>query len=199
MLLHDILKEEGWHLILASQAPLRRELMANCGLQHSTTARDREECYPSDMSAMEVAPYLSLEKSKMYGRDLEPKELLITADTLVLLGGKVLGKPSDKAGAKAMLRELSGMTHHVVTGVTLRTCDRLTTFSVTTAVCFCALSDEQIEHYVECYEPLDKAGSYGIQEWIGYIGVERIDGSFYNVMGLPIQRLHMELERFISL
>ena len=122
--------------------------------------------------------------------------MLITADTIVYLDRQVLGKPKDAADAKAMLRMLAGRTHEVITGVTIATQAKQTTFAVTSLVAFADLTDEEIDHYVEHYKPFDKAGAYGIQEWIGYIGVKRLEGSYFNVMGLPVQRLYTELRRF---
>ena len=137
-------------------------------------------------------------KSYAYPEALALNQILITADTTVILDGEVLGKPADEAEARAMLARLSGAEHSVVTGVTLRMADRERTFSSVSKVRFAPLSDEQISHYVATCRPLDKAGAYGIQEWIGYVGIERIEGSFYNVMGLPVQRLCRELECFIE-
>ncbi len=171
--------------------------MSDCGFEFRTVKYDVEEVYPSSISAMDVAEYLSELKSSGYPDELGEREVLITADTVVLLGDDILGKPADRASAIEMLQRLSGAEHKVVTGVTLRSLERRVSFSSETLVRFSELSDEQIEYYVEEYRPMDKAGSYGIQEWIGYVGVESIEGSFYNVMGLPIQRLCRELERFI--
>lgn len=185
-------------MILASQSPRRRELMAGCGFEFRTAKYDVEEVYPATTPVEDVAEYLAKLKSDGYPERLAEGEVLITADTVVVLGAAVLGKPRDAEGARRMLRALSGATHKVITGVTLRSGERSRSFSAETEVRFAELSDEQIAHYVECYSPMDKAGSYGIQEWIGYVGVESIEGSFYNVMGLPIQRLHSELELFIQ-
>ncbi len=188
----------GVELILASQSPRRRQLMADAGLKCRIVSYDVEEVYPQSIDAEGVAPYLSKLKSAGYPEALSRREVLITADTVVLQGARVLGKPSDEAEAKLMLRALSGGEHKVVTGVTLRTDGREHTFSAQTIVRFGVLSDEEIDYYVGRYQPLDKAGSYGIQEWIGYVGVEGIEGSFYNVMGLPIQRLYRELGELIE-
>ena len=197
MLLHDKLK--SFDLILASQSPRRRELLRAAGIEYRVAEKfECKEHFPATLQAEEVAPYLSALKSHAYPNMLNHRELLITADTVVVLSGEVLGKPRDEVEARAMLHRLSGTEHSVVTGVTLRLADRERTFAARSIVRFASLSDEQIEYYVKEYNPLDKAGAYGIQEWIGYVGIERIEGSFYNVMGLPVQRLCRELEFFIE-
>ncbi len=178
-------------LLLASASPRRRELLGMIGIEvHQAAVKDVDESYPCDMLPEDVAPFISRKKAEAYADELMPDEILITADTVVIDGGKVLGKPSDEADAVAMLRELSGHTHKVVTGVTLLSPSRMETFSETTYVEFAELSDAEIAYYVEHYRPLDKAGAYGIQEWIGYIGVNGIRGDYYNVMGLPLRRLY---------
>ena len=148
------------------------------------------------MSAAEVPEYLSRLKSDGFPRALEADEILLTADTVVIAGGEILGKPRDREDAVRMLRLLSGACHTVVTGVTLRTASRRRSFSAESRVAFRRLAEEEIAYYVDTFRPYDKAGSYGIQEWIGYVAIERIDGSFYNVMGLPVQRVYAELDRF---
>ncbi len=198
MLLHRELEERGYRLILASQSPRRRELMSGAGLNFSVVSYDVDEVYPAALHVDEVACYLSQLKSAAYTDELSDRDILITADTVVLLGDKVLGKPHGSSGARAMLNELSGSVHRVVTGVTIRSRGRSLSFSSETMVRFVTLSSDQIDYYVAEYSPLDKAGSYGIQEWIGYVGIESIEGSFYNVMGLPIQRLCSELSTFIG-
>lgn len=197
MLLHDKLK--SFDLILASQSPRRRELLRAAGIEYRVAEKfECEEHFPATLQAEEVAPYLSALKSHAYPNMLNHRELLITADTVVVLSGEVLGKPRDEVEARAMLHRLSGTEHSVVTGVTLRLADRERTFAARSIVRFASLSDEQIEYYVDNFKPLDKAGAYGIQEWIGYVGIDSIEGSFYNVMGLPVQRLCRELEAFIE-
>ncbi len=198
MILEEKIERLGLELILASQSPRRRQLMADAGLKCRTVKYDVEEVYPQVIDSEEVAPYLSKLKSDGYPELLAENEILITADTVVILGDRVLGKPADEEGARVMLSELSGREHRVVTGVTLRAEGLERTFSAVTRVRFAELSVAQIEYYVLNYKPLDKAGSYGIQEWIGYVGVESIEGSFYNVMGLPVQRLYRELGEFIT-
>lgn len=198
MLIHDKLK--AYNIILASASPRRRELLQATGIAYRLAEKfECEECYPTSIEVLDVAPYLSRLKSHAYPTALRCNDILITADTTVVLGNKVLGKPASEEEAKAMIAELSGKEHSVVTGVTLRMADRERTFSSVSKVRFAELSEEQIAYYVENYKPMDKAGAYGIQEWIGYIGIESIEGSFYNVMGLPVQRLCRELEYFIEL
>ena len=197
MLLQDKLK--SYTVILASASPRRRELLKAAGITYRLAEKfECDEEYPTSLPAEEVAPYLSLLKSHSYPTPLSYGQLLITADTTVILGREVLGKPSNEEEAKAMLRKLSGREHSVVTGVTLRMDNRAQTFSARSVVRFTDLTEDQINYYVENYHPLDKAGAYGIQEWIGYVGIERIEGSFFNVMGLPVQRLCREIEAFIE-
>lgn len=195
MLLHERLKP--YRLILASQSPRRRELLAGSGLEFQLAERFKcDESYPA-MPLTDVAEYLSRKKSDAYPVELAEADVLLTADTVVIACGEILGKPHSRDEAIAMLQTLSGATHEVATGVTLRTSTKSHSFTSVSKVHFRPLSREEIEYYVDNYHPMDKAGSYGIQEWIGYVGIEHIDGSFYNVMGLPIQRLYCELERFI--
>lgn len=197
MLLHEKLKE--CKVILASASPRRRELLSATGIEYTLASKfECEESYPSTLDALEVAPYLSALKSTSYPNPLGYNEILITADTVVVLNGRVLGKPQDEAEARMMLADLSGSEHTVVTGVTLRSAECVHTFSSKSVVRFAELTEEQIEYYIANYRPMDKAGAYGIQEWIGYVGIEGIEGSFYNVMGLPVQRLCKELECFIE-
>lgn len=197
MLLHEKLK--SYNIILASASPRRRELLRATGIEYHLASKfECEEVYPATLHALDVAPYLSELKSRAYPHALGYNDLLITADTTVVLENTVLGKPHDEEEARRMLRSLSGREHAVVTGVTLRSSGRTHTFSSISKVRFATLSDEQIEHYITHYKPMDKAGAYGIQEWIGYVGIEAIEGSFYNVMGLPVQRLCSELECFIE-
>ena len=196
MLLKD--KLEGYRLILASASPRRRELLAACDLDFVLADKfECEECYPADLSADNVAEYLSQLKSNAYPYPLGEKDILLTADTVVILGDKILGKPHSESEAVEMITSLSGATHKVVTGVTLRTPLRTISFSAESLVSFRALEAEEIRYYVEKYRPLDKAGAYGIQEWIGYTAIERIEGSFYNVMGLPVQRLYTTLKELL--
>ena len=190
-------KRMDYHLILASNSPRRQELLK--GLDWPFEVRGKagiDETYPDDLSAEEVPLYLSKLKAKAYCAELQPEELLSTADTIVVVGNRILGKPRNAADAKTMLALLSGRTHQVVTGVSLTTQHKQVAFKVVTDVTFKALSQTEINYYVDTYKPLDKAGAYGVQEWIGYIGVTALNGSYYNVMGLPVQRVYEELQRF---
>ena len=196
MLLHDKLKE--YRLILASQSPRRRQLLTDAGIEFVLAPRfECDESFPSTMPAKEVAEYLSALKADAYPDGLDDKDILLTADTVVIADGEVLGKPKDRAEAVAMLEQLSGREHQVVTGVSLSNALGRRSFSVLSRVKFRVLTIEEIEYYVDNYRPFDKAGSYGIQEWIGYVGVERIEGSYFNVMGLPVQRLYTELKKYL--
>ena len=197
MLLHEQLRH--YRLLLASQSPRRRELISACGLPYETAPKyDCEERYPADLAAEEVPLYLSQLKSRAYPEPLAEREILLTADTVVVLDGEVLGKPRDREDALGMLRRLSGRRHTVVSGVTFRTAERSHSFEARTDVWFRRLEEEEIRYYVDTFRPFDKAGSYGIQEWIGYAAIERIEGSFYNVMGLPIQKVYTELNKFLN-
>lgn len=197
MLLKD--KLEPYRLLLASQSPRRRELMAGCGLPYELAQQyDCEERYPDTLPADEVPRYLARLKSEAYPVPLLDNDILLTADTVVVSDGEVLGKPHGRAQAVEMLRRLSGRRHTVVSGVALRTPQRLHTFTARSSVWFRPLADEEIAYYLDTYCPYDKAGSYGIQEWIGYAAIEKINGSFYNVMGLPIQKVYTELDKFIK-
>jgi septum formation protein len=183
---------------LASNSPRRRELLADLGIEFEVrTIKGIDESYPSELPVMEIAEYIASKKAQAYRAEMNPDELIITADTVVILGDEVLGKPSDAADACRMLHELSGKTHKVVTGVTIVTANKMASFSAVSDVEFAELSDEDINYYVEKYQPLDKAGAYGIQEWIGCMGVRHINGSFYNVMGLPLHRLYSELNSLL--
>ena len=197
MLLHEKLK--GKKLILASNSPRRRQLLADAGIIFELAEKyECDERVPAHIAAHEAAEYVAGLKSRAYPKPLAHNEILLTADTVVIAGGEVLGKPADRSDALRMLRMLSGCTHTVATGVMFRTSDSSRTFSAETAVTFRELTDEELEYYVDNFRPYDKAGAYGIQEWIGYAAVERIEGSFYNVMGLPVQRVYKELEDFLQ-
>lgn len=182
-------------IILASNSPRRRELLSGLGLSFETRVIPGiDESYPEGLSGEEIAVYIASAKADAYRASLARNELLITADTIVYIDGRVFGKPHDRAEACAMLRALSGRTHQVITGVTLLSCEKRRSFAVTTDVTFAVLSEDEIAYYVDHYRPFDKAGSYGIQEWIGFVGVTGINGSYFNVMGLPVQRLYQELK-----
>lgn len=197
MILHEKLK--SYRLILASQSPRRRQLLSEAGLKYELAPRfECEELYPADIAAADVAEFLSRLKSEAYPSALCEKDILLTADTVVVAQGEILGKPANRDDAFAMLRMLSGCEHEVITGVTLRSTKQTKSFSAHSKVRFRNLTDEEICYYIDTYKPMDKAGSYGIQEWIGYVGIEGIEGSFFNVMGLPIQRVWCELDKFIK-
>jgi len=179
-------------IILASASPRRKELLAGLDLNFEVKViKGVSESYPEDLRAEEVPQYISREKAAAY--QVAENELLLTADTVVVVNNTILGKPHDAADARRMLRHISGRTHQVVTGVTLTTAKAQKTFGVTTDVTFRQLTDDEIDYYITHYRPFDKAGAYGIQEWIGYVGVTSIHGSYYNVMGLPVQRIYQEI------
>lgn len=189
----------GRHLLLASRSPRRRELVAGLGLPYRIAeAYEVDEVWPEGLEHGRVPEYLAALKADAFPRPLAPEEILLTADTVVLCDGRILGKPADRDDAVRMLGRLSGHRHTVVTGVGLRAAGASRGFSVSTDVWFRELRAEEVEYYIDACAPYDKAGSYGIQEWIGYVGIERIDGSFYNVMGLPVQRLYTELDGFVD-
>jgi septum formation protein len=182
---------------LASNSPRRKELLAGLDLQFEVRVlQDIDESYPHDLPTLKIAEFISKKKADAYVETMADDELVITADTVVILGDEVMGKPHDEADAKRMLGELSGRTHQVATGVTLSTKERQMSFSVVTDVTFKQLSADEIDYYVRTYHPMDKAGAYGIQEWIGYIGVTALKGSYFNVMGLPVQRIYEALKTF---
>ena len=181
-------------LILSSNSPRRRELLEGLGIPFEVLViKGIDESYPDSLPAEKIAEYISCKKADAY-KDVSKENIVLTADTVVVCDGEVMGKPVDEADAQRMLRKLSGKTHQVYTGVCLTSADGKTSFSVKTDVTFKDLSDEEISHYVKKYKPMDKAGAYGIQEWIGYIGITGINGSYYNVMGLPVQRIYEELK-----
>lgn len=186
-----------YNIILGSQSPRRQELLHGLDVNFTVNViAGLEENYPATLQGEEIPMFLAQQKAEAYLNSLTPKDMLITADTIVWLNGIVYGKPKDEADAKNMLRALSGKTHDVITGVCVTTTERQETFAAISKVTFASFSDDEINYYIEKYRPMDKAGSYGVQEWIGYIGVEHIDGSFYNVMGLPVQRLYTLLKNW---
>ena len=191
-----------YSVILASNSPRRKELLKGLDVDFVVkTIDDIDESYPSDLKGEEIPMYIANKKANAYLKDMSDNELIITADTIVYLSnnlntGEVLGKPADEAEASEMLRKLSGKSHEVITGVCVLTKKKRSIFSVTSKVSFDVLKEEDIQHYVDHYKPFDKAGAYGIQEWIGFIGVNGLVGSYFNVMGLPVQRLYKELQEF---
>ncbi len=185
---------EKYHIILASNSPRRRELLGGLGINYEVKVLpDIEENYPAELPVAQIAEYIAREKADAYRQLMAANDLIITADTIVVVGEEVMGKPVDAADAQRMLHKLSGRAHQVITGVCLTTIDKQRVFSVTTDVTFKSLSDEEIDYYIRTYRPFDKAGAYGIQEWIGYVGVTGLNGSYFNVMGLPVQRIYNEL------
>ena len=183
-------------LILASNSPRRRELLAGLGLDFEVKVLPGiDESYPAELQEGDIPLYIACEKAEAYKASLASDELLITADTIVWLDGEVLEKPKDEADACRMLRKLSARTHQVFTGVCLTTHEQQVAFSCRTDVTFARLEENEIQRYVKTCHPMDKAGAYGVQEWIGYIGVERVEGSYFNVVGFPVQRLYQTLKQ----
>lgn len=187
----------NYKIILASNSPRRKELLKGLDIDFEVRIiPDIDESYPPELPPAQVPVYIAQKKADAYRASMKEDELILTADTVVVLDNDILEKPADKNEAIRMIKQLSGRKHLVITAVTLSTDNKHKVFSVTSTVEFAKLTDEEIAYYVETYKPFDKAGAYGIQEWIGYIGVKSIEGSFYNVMGLPIQRLYQELKDF---
>lgn len=194
-----LMELNGKRLILASASPRRRELLAGLNVEFTVdTENTFIESTPDDIDPKMVPGLMSKGKSHGFHRELEEDEILVTSDTMVLCGDEILGKPKDKADAVRMLKLLSGREHQVITAVTIRSSKQEKTFSVTSNVYFKNLTDKEIEYYIENFRPFDKAGAYGIQEWIGYIGISRLEGSFYNVMGFPTQRFYEEVQEFLA-
>ncbi|MEL7146590.1 MAG: Maf family nucleotide pyrophosphatase [Bacteroidota bacterium] len=184
-------------LILASKSPRRKELLSNTGLQFSIYTMEVEESFPEQMPVREVAEFLAKKKGKAYLKEF-PDSLIITADTTVVVDNVVLNKPTDYEEARKMILQLKDRKHEVITGVCITSPSETISFSESTAVTFGPLSDEEISYYINQYKPFDKAGAYGIQEWIGLIGIEKIEGSYYNVVGLPVRRIYQYLKNFTS-
>ena len=186
-----------YHIVLASNSPRRKELLGGLGIPFEVRViPDIDESFPQDMPPSEIPCYIAHKKADAYRVAIKAGELIITADTVVILDNRIIEKPADRDDAIRMLHLLSGRTHEVITGVVMTSLEKQAGFSAHSTVDFAVLEDEEIIHYVDTCRPYDKAGAYGIQEWIGYIGVQGISGSFYNVMGLPIQRLYQELKQF---
>jgi septum formation protein len=197
MLLHDQLK--NYRLILASQSPRRRMLLEGLDLSFEVEVKDDiDENYPEELSMTEIPEFLARKKSDQYADLLTDNTILITADTIVWFKGRVVRKPLDKKDAQHIIKSLAGHPHTVITGVCIRSKEKQRVFHSVSEVHFSDLLQTEIEYYIEKYKPFDKAGAYGIQEWIGYIGIEKIEGSFYNVMGLPVQMLYHELYEFVN-
>ncbi len=193
MLLQNL---EKYEIILASKSPRRQQLLGDLGLKFSVKSMDVDEKFPVNLGMTEVSVYLAELKAKAFRPHLKSNQLVITADTIVWLDGQVLNKPTDYADGFRMLKDLSGKKHQVITGVCLFSTEKKVSFYTLTDVWFKELSDEEIHYYLERYQPYDKAGAYGIQEWIGYIGIYRLEGSFFNVMGLPVQSVYEHLKTF---
>jgi len=186
-----------YKIILASSSPRRQELIKNLGFEYAIRIMpDIDETYPVGLSVEEIPLFIARSKAESYRSTMQPDELLITADTVVVSDNKIMGKPSSRDEAIAMLKSLSGKQHKVITAVVLMTDGLNKEFTVTTMVDFAALEESEIVYYVDTFNPYDKAGAYGIQEWIGFIGVSGINGSFYNVMGLPVQRVYQYIKSF---
>ena len=185
------------HLILASGSPRRRNILRQLGIDFKEISADVDESFPDGMTPDQTAIFLAKKKADFFKELItDPKNILITDDTLVLIDGRILGKPDGRADAEIMLKTLSGKMHQVVTGICIRSREKQHVFTSWTDVYFKTLSDAEIDYYLEHFKPYDKAGAYGIQEWIGYIGITRIEGSYFNVMGLPVQKLYEALNNF---
>ena len=190
---------QHYNLLLGSKSPRRQELLKALGLHYSLVEFDVDEIYPPHLQGAEIARFLCELKADAYNAVLLPKDsILVTADTIVWLNGKYIGKPSGREDAVEMLMQLSGKQHSVFSGICLKSSTRKTVFHAHTLVNFRELKAEEIDYYVDHYKPFDKAGSYGIQDWIGYIGITGIEGCYYNVMGFPVQMFYEELEKFIA-
>lgn len=186
-----------YHIVLASNSPRRKELLSGLGIPFEVrTLQDIDETYPNNLWGEEIPLYISRAKAEAYRKDMAEDELIITADTIVYVDGEVLGKPKDKADAVRMFHRMSGEVHQVITGICIFTREKTVQFASTTIVTFAQLTEEEINYYIDHYHPYDKAGAYGIQEWIGYVGIKGIHGSFFNVVGLPVQRLYTALKEF---
>lgn len=186
----------SYEIILASKSPRRQELLKDLGLKFEVQSMDIPEVFPDGLSMTEIPVYLAELKAEAFRPSLRKNQLVITADTIVWLDGHIMNKPTDYADGFRMLKNLSGKKHQVLTGVCILTTEKKVSFFASTDVWFKSLSDEEIQYYLENFRPYDKAGAYGIQEWIGYIGIHRIEGSFFNVMGLPVQSLYEHLKAF---
>ena len=187
----------GRKIILASASPRRKELLSGLGVQFTVDTRNSfEEIAPEGLPYSQYPEYMAKGKSHGFHRDLLPDEILVTADTMVLCSDEIMGKPTDRADAIRMVQKLQNNRHSVLTGVCIRSLEKEVCFTASTDVFFDELSQEEIEYYVDTYRPFDKAGAYGVQEWVGYAGIKRIEGSYFNVVGLPVQMLYQKLKEF---
>jgi septum formation protein len=191
-------KLNDYKIILASQSPRRQQLLTELGLKFEVVVKEYDETFPSGLNGEEIARYIAYRKAASFENEIPENAIVIAADTIVWCNDKVLGKPVNKVDAFAILKEISGNTHEVITGVSIRSRSKEITFSESTKVTFEPFSEEETEYYIENFKPYDKAGAYGIQEWIGIIACSHIDGSYFNVVGLPVQRLYKELQNFIK-
>jgi septum formation protein len=191
----DQLKD--YRLILASRSPRRQQLLRELGLKFDVVIREFEEIYPEGLRGEEIARFVAYEKASSFKNEISENEIVIAADTIVWCNNKVLGKPQDHEDAIRILKEISGKTHEVITGVSLLSQKKELTFSESTKVTFEALTEDEISYYIDEFKPYDKAGAYGVQEWIGITACSRIEGSYFNVVGLPVQRLYKELQNFL--
>ena len=189
---------KGYKLVLASQSPRRRELLKGLDLEFTTCSVDADESFPAELKGADAVQYICKAKADAYRPQLNDNTIAITADTVVILDDKIIGKPKSHEEAFSMIRSLSGRVHEVITAVCIFSKEKCEEFYASTEVHFSEIADEEIEYYINKYKPFDKAGSYGVQEWIGYIGIEKIVGSYFNVMGLPVKRLYDELKTFIE-
>jgi septum formation protein len=187
---------KDYKLILASKSPRRNSLLKELGLEFEVRIHETDECYPDSLSVKEIPAYLAEMKALSFEKEVDDKTIIISADTIVYINGEVLGKPENYSDAFQMLQKLSGRWHQVASGVCLFSKMKKVTFTSVTKVLFKSLTDNEIDYYITHFKPFDKAGAYGIQEWIGLIGAEKIEGSYFNVMGLPVQRFYEELSKF---
>ena len=191
-----MLNTNNWNIILASQSPRRKQLLEQLGYTFTQKSKDTDESFSKEIPLIEVAEHLSVKKAAAFAEEIKHRDLIIASDTIVLIDNEILNKPNTNQETFAMLAKLSGKQHEVITGVCLKSKAKEMSFSVSTTVFFEELKKEEINYYIEKYKPFDKAGAYGIQEWIGLIGVSKIEGSFYNVMGFPTKEVYEAIERF---
>jgi septum formation protein len=190
------LNSQNWNIILASQSPRRKQLLEQLGYSFTQKSKNTDENFSAEMPQREVAEYLSNKKAAAFESEIQPNDLIIASDTIVLIENEILNKPADHKEAFEMISKLSGKQHEVITGVCLKSAKKTVSFSVSTTVFFKKLKEGEINYYINQYKPFDKAGAYGIQEWIGLIGVDKIEGSFYNVMGFPAKLVYEAIEKF---